>query len=452
MKRSIATKILVVVAVLTIFSLLANLTNYLYLNQVFEISLNGLGNPSLDSISKTKQEINELALRVKSANLYGAIFMLLLGLMAGIITFVSVISPTRKATKELNKIIDEINQEKGDLDKRITVKTKDEVGNLAIGINTFLNTLQRILKHMISNSQRLHTSVTNVVSNIDEVNENSYDISSTMQQLAASMEEVTASITVMLENASFLDNDVIDMTESANHIVAYVDEMKIRANEMKDSAEENKESTRNMVNKIGTSLHDAIEDSKQVVQIDELTKDILDISNQTNLLALNASIEAARAGEAGKGFAVVADEIRQLADNSRATATNIQDISGKVLGAVKKLMDSSEQVLEYIQTTIMNDYDKNVSTGSQYNEDAIFIHKHMDGFLNKTKNLKDMIEQMIGSFKGVATAIDESTVGVNNVADNTSNLVLRMNDISNDMKTNEEIVKNLDLSSRFSNI
>ena len=79
MKRNIATKILVVVAVLTIFSLLANLTNYLYLNQVFEISLNGLGNPSLDSISKTKQEINELALRVKSANLYGAIFMLLLG-------------------------------------------------------------------------------------------------------------------------------------------------------------------------------------------------------------------------------------------------------------------------------------------------------------------------------------------------------------------------------------
>lgn len=221
---------------------------------------------------------------------------------------------------------------------------------------------------------------------------------------------------------------------------------------MKDTADENKQATKLMVDKIGATLEEAIEDSKQVLRIDELTKDILDISNQTNLLALNASIEAARAGEAGKGFAVVAEEIRHLADDSRATATNIQDISSLVMNAVKKLTESSEQVLNYIQTTIMNDYDRNVNTGMQYNKDAIYIHGVMEQFLGKTKKLNEMIEQMVESFNGIAVAVDESTIGVSNVANNTSSLVLKMNDISKDMEISEDIVKNLDLSSRFSKL
>lgn len=305
---------------------------------------------------------------------------------------------------------------------------------------------------MIVNSHQLHSSVVNIVTNVKGVKENSHDISSTMQELAASMEEVTASITVMLENIKFLDDDIVDMTDSTKTIVTYVDEMKKRANEMKDTADENKQATKLMVDKIGATLEEAIEDSKQVLRIDELTKDILDISNQTNLLALNASIEAARAGEAGKGFAVVAEEIRHLADDSRATATNIQDISSLVMNAVKKLTESSEQVLNYIQTTIMNDYDRNVNTGMQYNKDAIYIHGVMEQFLGKTKKLNEMIEQMVESFNGIAVAVDESTIGVSNVANNTSSLVLKMNDISKDMEISEDIVKNLDLSSRFSKL
>lgn len=452
MRKSIAIKILLIVWVLTFFAIAANVTNYVNSNKMFDVAVNGISDTSIENVSETIQELDTVFKLVERSNKIGGIFMVFLGLTASIITFATVISPTRKATKELNKILDDINQEKGDLNQRITVRSKDEVGNLVVGINTFLITLQRILKHMIVNSHQLHSSVVNIVTNVKGVKENSHDISSTMQELAASMEEVTASITVMLENIKFLDDDIVDMTDSTKTIVTYVDEMKKRANEMKDTADENKQATKLMVDKIGATLEEAIEDSKQVLRIDELTKDILDISNQTNLLALNASIEAARAGEAGKGFAVVAEEIRHLADDSRATATNIQDISSLVMNAVKKLTESSEQVLNYIQTTIMNDYDRNVNTGMQYNKDAIYIHGVMEQFLGKTKKLNEMIKQMVESFNGIAVAVDESTIGVSNVANNTSSLVLKMNDISKDMEISEDIVKNLDLSSRFSKL
>lgn len=452
MRKSIAIKILLIVWVLTFFAIAANVTNYVNSNKMFDVAVNGISDTSIENVSETIQELDTVFNLVERSNKIGGIFMVFLGLTASIITFATVISPTRKATKELNKILVDINQEKGDLNQRITVRSKDEVGNLVVGINTFLITLQRILKHMIVNSHQLHSSVVNIVTNVKGVKENSHDISSTMQELAASMEEVTASITVMLENIKFLDDDVVDMTDSTKTIVTYVDEMKTRANEMKDTAEENKQATKLMVDKIGATLEEAIEDSKQVLRIDELTKDILDISNQTNLLALNASIEAARAGEAGKGFAVVAEEIRHLADDSRTTATNIQDISSLVMNAVKKLTDSSEQVLNYIQTTIMIDYDRNVNTGMQYNKDAIYIHGVMEQFLRKTKKLNEMIEQMVESFNGIAVAVDESTIGVSNVANNTSSLVLKMNDISKDMEISEDIVKNLDLSNRFSKL
>ena len=158
-----------------------------------------------------------------------------------------------------------------------------------------------------------------------------------------------------------------------------------------------------------------MEERKNVDKINELTGNILDIASQTNLLALNASIEAARAGEAGKGFAVVADEIRNLADNSRDTANDIQNISNMVTGAVDALAGNAEKMIQFISEHVMKDYDGFVDVADQYQNDADEMNLILMDFANKSGGMVIGTGDMSELALGWATYIGDhmSMYGVN---------------------------------------
>lgn len=219
--------------------------------------------------------------------------------------------------------------------------------------------------------------------------------------------------------------------------------MKERATKLEMAAKENKEGTNALIAPIVESMKQAIEDGKNVTKIAQLTEQILSISSQTNLLALNASIEAARAGDAGKGFAVVADEIRALADSSRSTANDIQNINEMVIATVNKLIENSNTILEYITNTVLPDYDNFVSSGKQYSDDAAKINETMYGYTEKTEILKDVIGQMTTSIDGISKAVEDSAISVTNVAENVQSLVTGMSNIHQEMKENDNIAKDL---------
>ena len=150
-----------------------------------------------------------------------------------------------------------------------------------------------------------------------------------------------------------------------------------------------------------------------------LSNTILDITSQTNLLALNAAIEAARAGEAGRGFAVVADEIRSLAENSKNAANEIQKVTNDVILSVENLSINSQEILGFIDKTVISDYASMVNISDQYNKDAELVNDIVTDLSATTEQLSASIQNMVKAINEVTSATNEGALGTSNIAEKT---------------------------------
>lgn len=395
-------------------------------------------------------EQNNLCEGMKSSNMAKMVVAVLATLLVLIVSVVGVLKPMIMMNEKIQQIIESIDTGKGDLSQRVNVRGNDEIGQLAKGINTFLETLDNIMKQVTVNSNKLQNLTSDVSTRIRNVNGNSSDISSSMQELNAAMEEISASILNIRESTQVADGKVTELAENTDELVNYADVMERKAAALEKKAVENKHNTSIVVEDNIAKWQQATDASKKVEKINELTNDILQISSQTNLLALNASIEAARAGEAGRGFAVVADEIRQLADSSRQTADNIQDINRVVTVAVRELIESSSVIVNYIYETILPDYDSFVDSGKQYNQDAVHVNTMVMQFNQMAGNLKTLIDNITGTMEGIADAIEVSSECVTQVAGNTSVLAEDMQVVTERMEENRVIAEEMkEETSRF---
>ena len=353
--------------------------------------------------------------------------------------FYLVIRKLSIANKELNSIIKGVEQGQGDLTRRVSILSNDEISDLGNGINTFMDKLQNIMKMIIQNSNEMEVVVNEVQESVKASNDSASDLSAVTEELAATMQEVGNSAGAINGNADSVRSEVDNIAEKSNSINNYSKEMKNNADQMESNARNNMKETGAKVKEILDVLNRAIEDSKSVDQVNSLTNDILSISSQTNLLALNASIEAARAGEAGKGFAVVADEIRQLADSSRQTANRIQEINGVVTEAVHNLSGNANNLVEYLNESILPEFENFVNSGVQYRENATYIQSVMDEFTEKTDALKRATDEIANSISTITDAIEEGAKGVNGAAESTQLLVVDMEKISKRMDQNQKI-------------
>ncbi|MBO5146600.1 MAG: methyl-accepting chemotaxis protein [Lachnospiraceae bacterium] len=371
------------------------------------------------------------------------IIMVVLFAASVIITVRTIIMPTVSYEKKLGQITQKMNDKNGDLTERVPVQTADEVGKLVRGINLFLVTLQKIMGEIVSSSEDLDRTFRLVNASISEANKESGDISAAMEEAAATMDSVTSTIHNINESTARVGEAVNNVTDVTRGIYDHTKEMKRRAQEMERTAVTNKNGTNEVVGKILTRLNQAIENSKSVARVDELTNEILNISGQTNLLALNASIEAARAGEVGKGFAVVADEIRQLADSSRETANKIQNINGIVISAVNELSANANEIVGYISGTILPDYDSYAVSGQQYREDADAVSNAMNQCISEMDELQNHIERLVNQMEQIESSVSECSHGIGSSADSTSKLVGEMKQVYENVESSVRVVENL---------
>ena len=354
-----------------------------------------------------------------------------------------VIKPLLRTQKEINGIIVNIDNKKGDLTQRVTPINNAEVDAVGKGINVFMTKLQAIFKAVVMNSAKMERVVDDVRQSVQTSNSSVSDLSALTEELSATMQDISENASVINANTDNVAKEVELIAEKTEELSGYTKDMKSHAQSMESVARTNMETTDRKVSEILEVLQKAIEDSNSVKQVNSLTNDILNIASQTNLLALNASIEAARAGEAGRGFAVVASEISQLAAASQEAANNIQRINAIVTNAVNNLADNANGLVSYMNDSILPEFERFVESGVEYNDKASFIEGTMTDFKEKTDSLKQSMLEISSSINTISHAINEGVNGVVSAADSTQLIVEDMDNISHKMDENYEIADSL---------
>lgn len=300
---------------------------------------------------------------------------------------------------------------------------RDETGEMANAVHV----MRRNLRSMIGDIDTASNQITHNVDGLQEITTTvdhiCSDNSATSQQLAAGMEETAATTVTINENIDVIKTGADDINSMATEGARTSEEIMKRANDLRTKTVEASTKTMTMYNNVKTKAQEAIEGSKAVDKINELTGTIMEISSQTGLLALNASIEAARAGEAGRGFAVVATEIGSLADQTSKAIKDIGTIVDAVNTAVSNMAECLEETTGFLENTVLTEYKEFEQVSEQYQEDADTFKTSMNDVSDAIAGLANSIDTIAQALSGINSTVGESSIGVSDIAEKTSDMV-----------------------------
>ena len=379
----------------------------------FRYELNKLANYSNTIAESIKIENEQAIKKLISLLLTSIILVLITGIIAAAAITRNIVKPLKVAVNEMEII------SKGDFSKEIDKKVlnrKDELGIILKYITIIQNSLSILLENVKIESKNTEYSIMNINSNIYDLNISLENMAATSEEVTAIMEETSASTQEIGHSIEAIEISAESIANKAKDGSKIAGEISNRALNNKNSVNLGLKNTNEVLESTKITLKDAIEQTKVINKIYQLSEIIIEITEQTNLLALNASIEAARAGEAGRGFAVVAEEIRKLAEASKESVIKIKETGNDISAAVNSLIDSSNSLISFMDKDLQNEFSNMIRVTETYKDDGILIDNIVKEFDKISNDLLISIKEISDIMNGVSKATIEGSSGIANIA------------------------------------
>jgi methyl-accepting chemotaxis protein len=426
----------------------------------------GTGTPWALMLGVPLEKITE---PIRSMAFFTILFAVCVLIVAAIITFFAtqrIIKPLVGVTLTLK----DISEGEGDLTKRISITSKDEVGYLALHFNKTLDKIRDLIVLIKREAENLSNVGNDLASNMNETASAINEITSNIQSIktrvvsqSASTTETHATMEQLATNIRKVGGFIENQSMHVSRASAAIEQMVANTRSVIDTLVKNSSNVKSLqeASEVGRSgLQDVASDIQQIAResqgLLEINAVMENIASQTNLLSMNAAIEAAHAGEAGKGFAVVADEIRKLAESSGEQSKTIGTVLKKIKGSIDKITKSTENVLnrfEAIDSSVKTVVDQESIIRSAMEEQGEGSKQILEGIseVNETtRQVKggsnEMLEgatQVIQESQNLEKVTQEITSGMNEMATGADQINIAVNHVNDISNKNSEGIDNL---------
>lgn len=378
--------------------------------------------------TEAADEFNQANNLTYRTSLFLAILIVILGFCFAIILGLTI---SLLISKQVNKVLIFAQAlGDGDLTKNISINSKDEIGNLSKGLNSAAESIRNLIFQVISRAKNINTANEELSATTQEISSKMEIVNEAVNLISKGTQDLSVTTQMVTASAKEISRTTNSLVKNAKDAAISVSEIHKNAVYIKDKALKNIEKNNLIYNENRSNILKAIEDSKIVEQVKEMTVSIGEIAEETNLLALNASIEAARAGEQGKGFAVVADEVKKLAKQSSETAVKIQNMVFQVQGAFNSLSKSSQDVLEFMSEDVKPSYEMLMNTGIKYEKDAEFMHNLIEKFANSSKQIDEVVVHVRDSIQNVFEITKTSEINTEEISKNVNEITMAIGDVA----------------------